>query len=144
MSLVGALGVLVWRLRETARPLSPRAILIPPLAMSTGTAVFLFAPFQIPPAWAFWSVVVGAVLFSYPLIKTTQLYRQGEQVFMRRSKAFLWVLLTLLVVRIALRGYAEQYISVPQTGGLFFLLAWGMIWRWRMDLWFRYKALLGS
>jgi membrane protein CcdC involved in cytochrome C biogenesis len=32
-------------------------------------------------------------------------------------------------------------MSIEQTGGLFFILAFGMILRWRLNMFFQYRAL---
>lgn len=144
VSVAGACGVLLWRLRETTRPITKKAILIPPLAMSTGSGMFLFEPFQVPILWALGALVLGAVVFALPLIRTSELSKIGEEVYLRRSKAFLWVLLALVVVRLGLKGYVEQYISLLQTAGLFYLLAFGMIVRWRVDMYRRYCQIVGS
>ena len=93
ISLAGACGVLLWRLKETTRPISEKAIIIPPLAMSTGASMFFFPQFQVPLIWAATALCLGAVLFAVPLIRTSELRVEGDQVFVRRSKAFLWVLL---------------------------------------------------
>jgi uncharacterized membrane protein YdbT with pleckstrin-like domain len=42
---------------------------------------------------------------------------------MRRSKAFLWILLGLFVVRWVMRAYVERVLTPMQTGGIFFILA---------------------
>lgn len=133
---------MLWRIRETTRPITTKAIVIPPLAMSTGSAMFLFEPFQVPPLWAFLALTLGAVLFALPLIRTSELSVRGDQVYLRRSKAFLWVLLALVVVRLGLKGWVEQYVSILQTAGLFYLLAFGMIVRWRADMYRRYRSLV--
>ena len=104
--------------------------------------MFLFEPFQVPPLWAFLALAIGAVVFALPLIKTSELSVKGDQVYLRRSKAFLWVLLALVVVRLGLKGWVEQYISLLQTAGLFYLLAFGMIVRWRADMYRRYRSLV--
>jgi membrane protein CcdC involved in cytochrome C biogenesis len=44
-------------------------------------------------------------------------------------------------VRILARGYLDQVISVEQTAALFFVLAFGMILRWRMSMFFEYRRL---
>ena len=51
------------------------------------------------------------------------------------------MLLALVVVRLGLKGWVEQYISILQTAGLFYLLAFGMIVRWRADMYRRYRSL---
>jgi membrane protein CcdC involved in cytochrome C biogenesis len=44
-------------------------------------------------------------------------------------------------VRFAARGYFNTIMSIEQTGGLFFILAFGMILRWRLNMFFQYRAL---
>ena len=50
-SVVGALAILVWRIRETQRPISPRAILLPP--RETASIFFLLA-FGMIVRWRLW------------------------------------------------------------------------------------------
>jgi membrane protein CcdC involved in cytochrome C biogenesis len=51
------------------------------------------------------------------------------------------VLLVLAAVRIAARGYLDTLLTVQQTAGLFFMLALGMILRWRVQMLLEYRAL---
>ena len=44
-------------------------------------------------------------------------------------------------IRLALRGYVGEWISPQQTAGLFFILAFGMIVRWRSSLFMQYQRL---
>jgi membrane protein CcdC involved in cytochrome C biogenesis len=60
---------------------------------------------------------------------------------MKRSPAFLIVIIVLAAVRFAARGYFNTIMTIEQTGGLFFVLAFGMILRWRMSMYFEYRAL---
>jgi membrane protein CcdC involved in cytochrome C biogenesis len=141
VSLVGAAAVLAWRMRETTRPVTARKIVIPPLGMSTGFSMFAYAPMRIPLLWGLSSFALGALVFSYPLIKSSKLVRDGGHVMLRRSPAFLWILLGLVAVRLALRGYVEQYVSPVQTGSIFFVLAFGMIVTWRVLMFREYRRL---
>jgi membrane protein CcdC involved in cytochrome C biogenesis len=143
-SLVGAAAVLAWRVRESRTPVTARKILIPPLGMSTGLFMFVVPATRIPWTWGLAAFLAGVVFFSYPLIHTSELTRVGGDVMMRRSRAFLWILLGLLALRVALRTYVESLISPMQTGSLFFLLAFGMILPWRLAMYRRYRALVGS
>jgi len=133
--------VLAWRVRETRRPVTAVNLLAPPLGMSTGFLMFLAPPARVPLSWALAAFAVGALLFSYPLIRTSRLARQGDTISLQRSPAFLWILLGLFAVRFALRSYVEQHVSIVQTGGLFFILAFGMILPWRVTLYARYRRL---
>jgi membrane protein CcdC involved in cytochrome C biogenesis len=140
-SLVGASAVLAWRLRETRRPLTVRKIVIPPLAMSTGLSMFAYAPARVPLTWALAAFASGALLLSAALIKTSQLTVVGDVVMLRRSRAFLAILLGLVAVRLAARAYVERYVNTVQTGSLFFLLAFGMIVTWRCWMFVHYRRL---
>jgi membrane protein CcdC involved in cytochrome C biogenesis len=62
-------------------------------------------------------------------------------VMMRRSAAFFVVVVVLGIVRFFARGYLDTYISLEQTAALFFVLAFGMILRWRMSMFFQYRRL---
>ena len=63
---------------------------------------------------------------------------------MRRSRAFLWILLGLLAVRIALHEYVAEFITPRQTAAVFFVLAFGMILRWRTSMLLQFRRLLRS
>ncbi len=140
-SLFGAAVVLLWRVRETTRPATARSILIPPLGMSTGFSMFILPQTRVPPAMGIGAFLLGALCLSYPLIHTSRLVRQGETILLQRSKAFLWILLGLLTLRIVLRAYVERFMSPMQTAALFFLLAFGMLLPWRVVMYLRYRAL---
>jgi membrane protein CcdC involved in cytochrome C biogenesis len=140
-SLLGAAAIIAWRVRETQRPVSVRKIVIPPLGMSTGFSMFAYAPTRIPVLWALAAFTIGALVLSYPLVKSSRLVRSGDDVMLERSKAFLWILLGLVAVRFAARSYVEQYVSPLQTGSIFFVLAFGMILRWRVLMYLEYRRL---
>ena len=73
-------------------------------------------------------------MFAYPLVSSPQLTVEDGLIMMRRSRWFLVVILALAAVRLGLREYISSIISVQQTAGLFFVLAFGMIVRWRTTL----------
>lgn len=141
VSLLGAAAVLTWRYRETSAPVTARSLLAPPLGMSTGLFMFLAPQTRVPFTWALIALLLGALVFSIPLARSSKLTREGDALFMRRSPAFLWILLGLLAVRFALRSWVEQYVTQVQTGALFFLLAFGAIVRWRWSLWREFQRL---
>ena len=140
-SLVGAGIMLAWRFHETRRPVTLPAIVIPPLGMSTGFAMFFAPQMRIPFWWGLVAFLVGAFIFAIPLAHTSRLERDGNTVVMRRSPAFIVILLVLVAIRFALRSYIDQFISPLQTGALFFVLAFGMILRWRVGMWLEYRRL---
>lgn len=143
-SLIGAGGIIAWRFHETRRAVSRNGIILPPLAMSTGFLMFVAPQMRIPLWWGAVAFVVGAVVFAVPLDRTSRLERVGDTVVMRRSPAFLVILLALLAIRFALRSYIDQFISPLQTGALFFVLAFGMILRWRLGMFVEYRRLTSA
>jgi len=141
MSIAGAVVVFSWRMRETSRPISARKILIPPIGMSTGFGMFVYPPTRIPLTWALAAFAFGALVLCYPLVKSSELARQGDDIMLRRSPAFLWILAGLVVIRFAARSYVEQFVSPIQTGSIFFVLAFGMILPWRLLMYRQYRRL---
>jgi membrane protein CcdC involved in cytochrome C biogenesis len=141
LAAAGAALVLAWRLRETRRPVSARSILLPPLGMSTGFSMFLLQDFRVPWYWALGSFAAGALLLAVPLIRSSRLALHQDTVVMRRSNAFIAVLLGLVAVRLLLREQVSALLPARQTAGVFFILAFGMITRWRAWMWLEYRKL---
>jgi membrane protein CcdC involved in cytochrome C biogenesis len=50
----------------------------------------------------------------------------------------------LALVRWAARGYFDRFLSLEQTGAIFYLLAFGMILRWRLKLLTAWRKLTSS
>jgi membrane protein CcdC involved in cytochrome C biogenesis len=140
-ALIGTLAILAWRVRESRRPVSLRSLIIPPLGMSTGFSMFAVPAFRIPWTWGLGAFALGALVFAYPLVSSPQLTIEDGLIMMRRSRWFLVVILGLAAVRLGLREYVSSIISVQQTAGLFFVLAFGMIVRWRTTLLLEYRHL---
>jgi membrane protein CcdC involved in cytochrome C biogenesis len=141
-AIVGTLAILAWRVRESRHAVTIRSLVIPPLGMSTGFSMFAVPAFRIPWSWGLAAFVLGAVVFAYPLVASPQLTLDGGVIMMRRPRWFLVVLLGLAAVRLGLREYVSAIISVQQTAGLFFVLAFGMIVRWRSTLLVEYRRLV--
>jgi len=140
-SVVGLLAVLAWRVRETRGAISMKKIVIPPLGMATGFSMFVVPAFRVPWSWAGLALLVGAVGLAWPLLLTSRLVRQGDVVMMQRSNAFFTVILVLAAIRLLARGYLDTVLSVEQTGAIFYLLAFGMIVRWRAWMLVEYRKL---
>ena len=138
-SLVGLAAVLVWRIREARGPVSLKKIIIPPLGMATGFSMFVVPAFRIPWTWAVGAFIVGAVALAYPLLRTSKLVRDGDVVLMQRSNAFFTVILGLAAIRLLARGYFDAFLTVEQSGALFFVLAFGMILHWRVRMLLEYR-----
>ncbi len=140
-SLLGLAAVLTWRVREARGPVSLKKIVIPPLGMATGFAMFLVPAFRVPWTWALGAFLIGAVALAYPLLRTSRLICEGDVVLMQRSNAFFGVIVALAAIRLLARGYFDTLLTFKQSGALFFLLAFGMILRWRVQMLLEYREL---
>lgn len=140
-SLAGLFVILAWRIREGRTAVTVRKIVIPPLGMATGFCMFLVPAFRVPWIWAVAAFLIGAVILAWPLLLTSRLERAGDSIMMRRSSAFLIAIVALALIRYLARGYFNTLLSFEQTGALFFVLAFGMILRWRASMFFAYRSL---
>jgi membrane protein CcdC involved in cytochrome C biogenesis len=143
-AIVGFFVVLAWRIREGQTPVTVKKVVIPPLGMATGFSMFLVPIFRVPWTWAISAFLLGALVLAYPLIRTSRLTRQGEVIMMHRSKAFFAVIAVLALIRLAARRYVNRVVSLEQTAGLFFVLAFGMILSWRISMLLEYRRLTGD
>ncbi|MCL6603405.1 MAG: cytochrome c biogenesis protein CcdC [Paenibacillus sp.] len=137
-----ALMVIFIRIKASERPVTIRKIWIPPLGMSTGFAMFVVPETRFPLWWAAAAFVIGWFIFAYPLIRSTKFEQRDGEVYVQRSKSFAFILLGLLLVRTLLHEFINQYITIPQSGGLFFIMAFGMIVHWRLFMFRRYNVLV--
>ena len=140
-TLAGLAGVLTWRVREGRTAVTAKKILIPPMGMATGFCMFIVPAFRVPLEWAAAAFLLGALALAYPLLLTSTLERRGDAIMMKRSGAFFSVVIALAAIRYIARGYFDSMLSIQQTGGLFFILAFGMILRWRMSMFRKYREL---
>lgn len=142
--IAGGIVIILWRVRETRVPVTTRSIVIPPLAMSTGFGMFFAPVMRVPWLWAVAALVAGAALLALPLVHSTRLVPREGVVYMQRSRAFLVILLVLLAIRIALHDYIGHLVSPLQTAALFYLLAFGMIVRWRLTMYRQFRTIANS
>jgi len=140
-SIVSFALVLAWRMRESAQPVTAPKIIAPPLGMATGFSMFAYGPARIPALWGLCAFAIGALVFSYPLIKSSKLMVDGSTVRLRRSRWFMWIIVMLFAVRVWARSYFEQYINPFQSASLLFVLAFGMIITWRVSMLLEYLRL---
>ncbi len=143
LAVVMTIFWMTFRHREAARPLSPRRILIPPLGMSTGSFMYLVPAFRPAPTLVAEAVAAGAVCGAI-LVATTRLELRGAAVYLRRSRAFMYILLGLIAVRWIARLWLRQSIPFEQLSGMFFLLALVMILEWRAAMFLRYRRLAAA
>jgi membrane protein CcdC involved in cytochrome C biogenesis len=52
--------------------------------------------------------------------------------------------IALAAIRILAHSYIDKFVDVKQTAALFFVLAFGMILRWRVRMYFQYRQLTGG
>jgi len=140
----GGIAVLAWRVRETRVPISSKAIVIPPLAMSSGFLMFLAPMMRVRWSWTIAAFLLGLLVLSWPLIRSSRLELRDGVVYMKRSRAFLAILLVLFAIRLALHDYIGQIISPLQTASLFYLMAFGMIARWRLVMYRQYRRIVSE
>jgi membrane protein CcdC involved in cytochrome C biogenesis len=142
--VLGGVAVMLWRVRETRVPVTARSLIIPPLGMSTGLAMFFVPAARVPWSWAASSLLLGALVLSWPLLRSSRLEQREDGIYMKRSRAFLWILLGLFAVRLLLHDYIGHLISPIQTAAVFFLMAFGMIVVWRVTLFWNYRKIVAD
>ncbi|WP_416825826.1 CcdC family protein [Ectobacillus polymachus] len=135
-----AIAVTFLRIKAAAKPTSLKKILIPPIAMSSGAIMYLSPQFRLSNAEIIGAIVTG-LFFSIFLIKTSKFEIRGQEIYLKRSKAFIFILIGLVVVRTGLKAILSQSISITQSSGMFFLLAFAMIISWRVAMFREYKKL---
>jgi membrane protein CcdC involved in cytochrome C biogenesis len=137
---VMAVLVLFVRLKAAKKPTNAKKIVLPPIFMSTGALMYIYPPFRLTPAEIVEAIIVG-MLFSILLIKTSKFEIRDNDIYLKRSKAFIFILVGLLVIRIIMKSILSASIDVQQLGGMFFLLAYSMILPWRVAMYVDYKKL---
>ncbi|WP_101843977.1 CcdC family protein [Halobacillus sp. Marseille-P3879] len=128
------------RLRAAKRPASVKKIILPPFMMSTGALMFLFPMFRVQWTQVLEAVFIGAV-FSIFLIRSSKFEVREGEIYLKPSRAFVFILFGLLILRIVLKIIIGSSISFGETSGMFFLLALGMILTWRIAMLKQYLRL---
>ena len=135
-----AVFVMFMRLRSQKKPVNERKIIIPPIAMSTGALMFIFEEFRVAPIQIIEASALG-IVFSLVLIATSKFEVRDHDIYMKRSKAFVFILVGLLIIRIILKLIFSNSLDVGELGGMFFILAWSMIIPWRLAMLVQFKKL---
>ncbi|MFD3445638.1 CcdC family protein [Microbacteriaceae bacterium 4G12] len=136
-----AVSVMFIRIKAAKKPASLKKIILPPIFMSTGACMYILPEFRLTSSEIIEAIVVG-LFFSIFLIKTSKFEIRGQEIYLQRSKAFIFILVGLLVVRVGLKTFLSQSISLGQLSGMFFLLAFAMIVSWRIAMYRSYTKLL--
>ena len=132
-AIVMGILVIVIRQKASKTPLTMKKILIPPVAMSTGALMFVFPYFRLSSIHILESVLIG-LLFSLVIIWTTKYEVKADDLYVRTTKAFPIILMSLLIIRIALKYIFSLSTTPGEIGGMFFLLAFVMILLWRLSM----------
>ncbi|WP_240622909.1 CcdC family protein, partial [Staphylococcus condimenti] len=111
-----------------------------PIFMSTGALMFVVPYFRLSGMEIIEAIILG-VLFSTVLIWTSRFEVKGSEIYMKRSKAFPIILISLLVIRTFIKVVVSNQIDPGQLAGMFFLLAFCMILPWRIAMLMKYKKL---
>lgn len=141
VSLVIGATVIFVRLKASNKPTSAKKIIMPPIGMSTGFLMFVVPMTRIPWEYAVGAFLVGVIVFAYPLIRTSTFHRVGEDIYLKRSNMFIVVIISLLAIRLILHDVVEQYVTLPQSASIFFILAFGMLLPWRLSMYKQYREL---
>lgn len=128
------------RLKSAKKPASVKKIILPPIFMSTGAFMFVIPEFRIEWNQVLEALVVGFV-FSILLIIGSKFKIKENDIYLIPSKSFIYILFGLLIVRIILKLAFSGSISLYETSGMFFLLAFGMIISWRIAMLIKFKKL---
>ncbi|MGO4887645.1 CcdC family protein [Anaerobacillus sp. MEB173] len=140
LAICMAIFAIIIRIRATKRPASVKKIILPPLFMSTGFFMFVYEPARISYLQALEALAVG-IIFSILLIKTSKFEIKHNEIYLKQSKMFIFVLFGLLVLRIIIKLIIGVNIEIFELAGMFFVLAYGMIIPWRVAMLMSYKKL---
>ncbi|NWQ40425.1 cytochrome c biogenesis protein CcdC [Bacillus sp. EB106-08-02-XG196] len=128
------------RMKAAKKPTNVKKIILPPVFMSSGALMYVVPQFRLTPLEIVEVVIVG-MLFSILLIKTSKFEIRENEIYLKRSKAFMYILVGLLVVRLALKSILSTTIDFGELSGMFFLVAFSMIVPWRVAMYLDYKKL---
>ncbi|MCY8910566.1 CcdC family protein [Bacillus atrophaeus] len=140
IAVLMATAVMVVRIKSSDKPVSPKKIILPPIFMSTGALMFLFPVFWVTGEEFLEAITLG-VIFSIFLIKTSKFEIKNNEIYMKRSKAFVFILVGLLVIRIVMKSILSTSVDYGALSGMFWILAFGMIVPWRIAMYLSYRKL---
>jgi len=135
-----AVGVMFLRFKAAKKPVTKKKIILPPIFMSTGAMMYFLPEFRLTSLEIVEAISIG-IIFSIFLIKTSKFEIRGQEIYLKRSKAFVFILIGLLVVRIVFKTYLSQSLDLGQLSGMFFLLAFAMIVSWRIAMYRSFTKL---
>ncbi|KSU88969.1 hypothetical protein A2U94_10510 [Bacillus sp. VT 712] len=132
--------IIFMRMKASEKPVNAKKIILPPFFMSTGALMFIFPVFRVTGAEFLEALIVG-LFFSLFLIKTSKFEVRDDDIYLKQSKAFTFIIIALLLIRVVMKLYLSSTIDVGALGGMFWILAFGMIVPWRIAMYRSYKKL---
>lgn len=133
-------AVIIVRMKAQNYPTNVKKIILPPFFMSTGALMYVVPYFRLTPMEILEAVIVG-MFFSIFLIYTSNFVVKDNLIYMKRSKLFPLILITLLIIRTVMKFYLSSTIHPGELAGMFFLLAFSMIVPWRIAMYLKYRKL---
>lgn len=140
VALFMGITVIIVRMKAQNYPTNAKKIILPPFFMATGALMYIFPYFRLSSMEILEAVIVG-MFFSLFLIFTSNFEVKNNQIFMKRSKLFPLILVTLLVIRTVMKFFLSSTIHAGELGGMFFLLAFSMIVPWRISMYMKFKKI---
>jgi membrane protein CcdC involved in cytochrome C biogenesis len=134
------LGAIFVRMKAQNFPVNEKKIILPPFFMATGALMYVVPYFRLSGLEIVECIILG-IAFSTILIWTSKFETQGSEIYMKRSKAFPIILISLLLIRTLLKIFISNKIDPGEIGGMFFLLGFSMIVPWRLAMLYKYKKL---
>ncbi|TJY42586.1 cytochrome c biogenesis protein CcdC [Cohnella pontilimi] len=145
--MIAAIAALVlWRrTRSMYRPIRGSGIrlLIPMLFMLPGMSLLL-NPNVHEPAWAFGAALGLGIVFSIPLIWTTDYeVREDKLIYAKKNWGFIAAFIGILIVRFTLR---RELTDIDPEGmmALFMMVAFGYIIPWRIVSFVKFRRVLNQ
>lgn len=137
--LMGVVVIIV-RMKAQNFPVNEKKIILPPFFMATGALMYVVPYFRLSGMEMLECLILG-VLFSTVLIWTSRFEVKGSEIYMKRSKAFPVILISLLLIRTLIKIFISNRIDPGELAGMFFLLAFCMIVPWRLAMLYKYKKV---
>lgn len=143
IALFMATTMIFIRSKAAKQPTSIKKIILPPIFMSSGALMYLFPVFRLTFLEVIEVTIVG-LIFSIVLIKFTKFEVSGNDIYLIPSKAFIFILIGLLAIRLVIKTIIGSFVSFGTTSGMFYLLALVMIVAWRLAMVRKYIQLKRS
>ena len=145
--MIAAIAVLVlWRrTRSMYRPIRGNGIrLLVPLIFILPGLSMLLNPEANEPAWALGAAFGLGILFSIPLIWTTNYeVREDRLIYAKKNMGFIVAFLGILVVRLVLRQELSDLDPEGQLA-LFMAVAFGYLIPWRIVSFLKFRRLFNQ